>query len=379
FCEEPLPYRLGMDISQKTLAESTKNIFLGSGPATFLYEYSLHKDRALGVTDVVYTQGPMGIITIASSVGVIAVLFLLAAWLFFIIKGFLFLLADVDHRTKKASDEDELKSILFPIGFSLFATLFFYRLTIVPLAVSFLILGLWAGMLNNKETEFEINADIKSKDKKPLTATIILALVALIIIFGAFMFKSQYIAEALYQRSFKAYNTLNQNSYKKEDLDYPIKLADMAVDIFPNSDYYVGLSQLYIIKASKAFEESSSAGQTSEAKTANENEARNLASQAESLAKIATAREPQNFKTWANLGLIYENTSFLIDDKTKAAIDAYEMAKKLAPNNYEIYFAEGRIYEKKGDKENAIKNYEQALSLNPGLTELTAEIETLKK
>jgi tetratricopeptide (TPR) repeat protein len=249
----------------------------------------------------------------------------------------------------------------------------------VPLAVSFLILGLWAGIANRKEMEFDFDTNIKSKDKRSLIIKVILILVALIMFFGVFMFKSQYIAEALFQGSIKAYNALNQNSYKKQELDYPIRLANMAVGLFPGSDYYVGLSQLYIIKASKAYEESLISGQTDEMKTAGENEARNLASQAESLAKIATAREPQNYKTWANLGLIYENTSFLIDDKTQAALDAYEIAKKLAPNNYEIYFSEGRIYEKNGDKENAIKNYERALLLNPGLTELSAEIETLKK
>jgi len=58
---------------------------------------------------------------------------------------------------------------------------------------------------------------------------------------------------------------------------------------------------------------------------------------------------------------------------------AYEQAQKLAPYNFDVYYAIGRVFEKQGDKTNALINYEKALELNPNLVELKEKIKTLKK
>ncbi|MDD5568897.1 MAG: tetratricopeptide repeat protein, partial [Candidatus Pacebacteria bacterium] len=145
-------------------------------------------------------------------------------------------------------------------------------------------------------------------------------------------------------------------------------------------DYYIGLSQLYVVKASRLFDESLliNSDVPEETQIEKQKQAKNFASQAESLAVIATQRDPQNFQSWSNLGLIFENTNFLVTNKTQAAIDAYEKAKKLAPNNFEIYFSEGALYEKIGDTEKAIADYEQAFALNPNIEGLAEKIQSLK-
>lgn len=86
--EQSISYSSGINIAQKTLQESVKNIFFGSGPATYIYKYSLYKGSDLGDSTLVFNQGPIAFLTLGASLGILAFLFLLAAWAVFIFQGF---------------------------------------------------------------------------------------------------------------------------------------------------------------------------------------------------------------------------------------------------------------------------------------------------
>jgi tetratricopeptide (TPR) repeat protein len=357
--EQSISYDSAVTIAQKSFSESIKNIFVGAGPATYAYEFSLYKSKDLGSSGLIFNQGPIALFTLVGSFGIIAVVFLILAYLVFAIKGFAFLQSESSGNKK--SEREQLSSLVFPIGFSLFALMFFYKMTIVPMVFSFFVLGVWS--FTNSKNEKEI----KWKSPKYITEFISLG-IFLFLFIGNIFFIKQYVAESFYQISVIDYRL-------QKNIDGAIKAGEQAIDFYGAADYYIGLSQLYIIKASNIFNNNPKIDLSDEER---EKQTRNIASQAESLAKTATKKDSQNYSTWHNLGLIYENTSFLIDDKTDDALAAYEVAKKLSPNDFDTYLAFGRIYEKNKEIQLAIDNYQMALDLNPGLIDLSEKINNLE-
>lgn len=358
--EQSLSYSSGVNIAQKTLGESFKNTLFGSGPATYIYDYSLYKGKELGDSSLVFNQGPVALLTLIGSLGVLAIIFLLLAWSIFVTKGFKFLQSEAADKGQDLISS--ARSMLFPIGFALLAIMFLYKMTIAPMVFSFFVLGAWANLGVAQEIEFKLKG-------KYFVSEVILFIVAVFLFAGIFIFGKQYYAESFYQRGVRDYVTQN-------GLDYALQNGLKAIAAFNAGDYYIGVSQLYILKASDIF---NSSEKVVNQKTAATGEARNIASQSESLAKMATKSDPLNYNAWYNLGLIYENTSFLVENKNKDALLAYEQARKLAPYNYDIYFSKGRVYEKQGDNQDAIISYEEALQLNPNIDGLAEKIQSLKK
>ena len=65
--------------------------------------------------------------------------------------------------------------------------------------------------------------------------------------------------------------------------------------------------------------------------------------------------------------------------KLSEALEIGEFAKKVDPKNFMAYYALGGAYQAKGDKVNAIKNFEKVLELRPGLPQAQQALEKLKK
>ncbi|HOS88022.1 MAG TPA: tetratricopeptide repeat protein [Candidatus Pacearchaeota archaeon] len=356
--EQSISYISGLNIAEKTFQESFKNIFFGSGPATYLYKYSLYKGNDLGDSTLVFNQGPIAFLTLGASLGILALLCLLAAWAIFMIQGFAFWKTLLSRGEKKQAKENfnNVMEVVFPLGVILFFSMCLYKMTLTPLVFSFFVLGAWVNLNKSEEICFDL-------EKRNYFLQISLIFSVLLFLGGVIFLGKQCLAEHFYKQSIR--------EYTEQKFDEAITNSVRAAIMFGDGDYYVGASQLYILKASDIF--------NSQEAESRKKEIQDLASQGESLANIATSRDPQNYNVWHSLGLIYENTSFLISDKNKEALRAYEQAQKLAPYNFDVYYAIGRVFEKQGDKTNALINYEKALELNPNLVELKEKIKTLKE
>jgi tetratricopeptide (TPR) repeat protein len=168
-------------------------------------------------------------------------------------------------------------------------------------------------------------------------------------------FVSYYRAEIHYQNSVINYS-------KQGAIIESIAEMEKAAKIWKSTDYYIGAAQLYLIKASNDFEEEWT---TTEKKEEQRQSIKDGTARAEELAKSACVFDKNNFQSWQNLGLVYENTNFLVGDKTKEAIDAYEKAKFLAPQNYDIYVAIARLLEESKKYDESLVEYNKAFELNP--------------
>jgi len=332
-----------LDISLKSVSRDIKSFVLGSGPATFNYQYALYKDRAL--SQAVIEQSASGFLTILIELGVLAFLSLVFVFLSFLNKGLRSFL----------NDDSEARDVIFLTVFGIFVLMIFHGLDLILLVLLFVLLGLWESF----------------SEKEGRVSFRWLMVVALIFVLMSVGFFKYLTAENLALKAVEDYNN--------KDIDAAIVKMDKAVQTFNYSDYYVGLSQLYLLKASDIFNNNWSLDDDIEKQLEEKQKnLRDIASRAEAVAEFASRIDSRNFIVWQNLGLVYENTSFLVEDKTDKAMEAYNKAEEFSPDNFLIYLARGRIYEKKGDKEKALKEYESAFSIYPSYQGLEDAIEELR-
>ena len=332
-----------LDISLKSAFHDAKSFFIGSGPATFNYQYALYKDKTLSQMSV--EQSASGFLTILTSLGALAFSSLVFVFLYFFKKEF----------PRFLNGGSETDNIVFLAIFSIFALLIVRGIDLALFFLLFALLGFWDGS-DDKES--------RASFKWLVAIGLIFALMSI----GFFKF---FAAENVAVKAIEKYNN--------KDINAAIVEMDKAARMFNYSDYYVGLSQLYLLKASDIFNNNWSLDDDIEKQLEEKQKnLRDVASQAEAVAEFASKIDPQSLVVWQNLGLIYENTSFLIEDKTDKALEAYNKAEEFSPDNFLIYLARARIYERKGDEENALKQYEGAFSINPSYEGLQNKIEELK-
>jgi len=361
YVEPRLSYDSSWSIAEKSLNESVKNLFIGSGPSTYQYQFALYKDKVINLTDssLLFNEGAIPLLTFFVTIGVLGTTFFLLLIFFFYRQGFKYFL---DFKREKKDTTVNVRDILFPAVFSLSLLMFFYRIDTLSLFLLFFSLGLWDGQQKGEERIFEIS----NLSKNVMRAVFSLFFIFLSII--VFYFFSYYRAEFFYQKSvknFKANGTIIES------------IGDMekAVKLWKSIDYQIGLSQLYLLKASDDFGQKWT---TEEKKKEQIDAVKQSVLKAETAAKLACNKDKNNFQSWQNLGLVYENTNYWIEDRTEDALSAYSKAEKLAPQNYDIYVAIGRLLEKQGKTEDALNEYQKAFELNPLDTDLIKKIDSLK-
>jgi len=362
YSESKLSYESSWNIAEKSLGESVKNLFIGSGPATYHYQFALYKDKAINLADpsLIFEEGAIPLLTFFTTIGALGMLFFLLLIFFFYYQGFKYFL---DFAREKKDTTVNVRDILFPVVFCLSLLMFFYRIDIISLFLFFFALGLWDGQQKGEERVFEIS----SWSKNALRVSFSLFFIFLGIV--VFNFINYYRAEFFYQLSVK-------NFKEKGAIIESIQNMEKASKLWKSSDYYISLSQLYLIKAGDDFKQKWT---TEEKKVEQKSLVKENASKAEVTAKLSCDIDRNNFQSWQNLGLVYENTNYLVEDKTKEAMDAYGKAEKLAPQNYDIYVAMGRLLEQKQKKEEALVEYKKAFELYPLDYQLGKKIELLTK
>jgi len=357
--ESRLSYESSLSVIQRSMGESVKNFLVGSGPSTYSYQFLLYKDKSFNTVDssLIFKEGSIPLLTFFVTGGLLVIVSLLFLIFFFYYQGFKYFLK---FKKEKNDTSVNVLDLLFPMIFCLLLLIFFYRIDIAFLFLLFFALGLWDSQQKGEERIIELPSQIIAK-------------VILFVIFIAwgiilYNFISYYKADIHYQKSISNFN--NQGVISESIIE-----MEKASNLWKSSDYYIGLSQLYLIKASEEFTEKWT---TREKKDEQKKSIKEGASKAEVAAKIACDIDSNNFQSWQNLGLVYENTNFLIEDKTGEAIVAYEKAKALAPQNYDIYVAVARLLEEDEKYDEAVIEYEKAFNLNPTDDSLTQKIKELK-
>ncbi|MFH1308723.1 MAG: tetratricopeptide repeat protein [Patescibacteria group bacterium] len=315
--EVNLSYKAGLNIATKTLEENAKNFLLGSGPASFVYKYTLYRTSAINLTEfwnIRFIQSSSSIITILGTSGILgflAILFLMGTFFYEgFIRGF---------KNKHA--------IVPLIGGLYFLTLWiFYSINLCLMFAGFLMLGLW--VIASKK-----NKEISLIDPPQKAFFSMLGLIILIVIMtaGFYIYTQKYTGAVYFEKGL--------NFLEKKELNMAAININKARNMAKTNDrYYRDLSQIFLLRINEVLNDKDLSG-----KQKQEDLQRNIVN-AQKIVQEGININPKNSLNWLNAGRIYENLISLNDTAAQSAVSAYKRAIELDPKNPQIYFNLGRTY-----------------------------------
>jgi len=344
----------------------SKNLFLGTGPGTFVYNFSKFKSRELNQTifwNTRFTKGASEFLDLLITTGIIGIL----GWLFlfgsFIWLGVKCFSSKFKVQSSKLNQPDKLIGLaMFSCFIAVVVSKFFYLTNISLILPFWVMLGGFAvlGSQQIKEIVFEQGSP------KALLAVFISVL---IFVFGmGFIFISaqKYIAEIKYLTGLR-------NSSRGKTAE-AVKELERAIILNPQLDvYWRNLARLYLTRLNEIAEDK---GLNLEEKT---NKIQVFVKNAVNSSKTAADVNPENIANWNVRGFIYRNLIGVLSSAEDWAIKSYEKAKELEPANPFIPTEIGKVYiaksdlmakrkkEEEKDKalEMALKNFEEAIRLKP--------------
>jgi len=361
-------YKATLEIAAKTLKSGPKDFIIGSGPGTFIYQYSLYRKTDSNVGDfwqVRFNQGAASAPTFLATLGILGFL------------SFLFIIALFFWQAIK---KNEMDLEILVMGLIFIISLFLFPADIVVLAFVFLVLGLWvsASIKEEKGEEKELFSS-QSPQKTFLVMGLCLILI-ICSIWTVYNFSQKYAAAIIYA---KGINLINSENPK---LDQGIIEINNAASLDQKDSYFRNLSQAIIFKINEVLNNS---GLSDEQK---KNALQKLVSDAETTASAAVGVNPTNSQNWLQLGTVYENfASINIGGADELAVSNYQKAFGLDPQNPLIPFNIARVYisaakkiKTKGEEykkylDLALENSQKAISLKNDFLPAYSLMEEIQK
>ncbi len=336
-----LTHRASFDISWKALRESP---ILGSGPGTFVYNFSKYKDISFNqnpLWSVRFEWASSKFLTILATCGILGVLSFLALIGFFIFYGIKFLFRRPEARPQAAArslasgkkagagvsnrDEEGLNKEFFWllalgifISFLILSTGYFLCQSNLSLDfVYFLFMGSFISLLSPVAKKEIL---LKTSSLITLGLTFIFTVV-FIFGLGLFILEGQrYVAAASYLKGLR--------SWQQGESNNTLKHLERAVRVSPGVDlYWREISQVYLQNINEV------AGRTDLSQEEITQKLQLYIDNAVNSAKAATDKNPKNVANWSIRGFIYQNLIGVVGGTKDWAVDSYKEALKLEPNN----------------------------------------------
>lgn len=347
--------RTSFNIAKAVLREKP---ILGTGPGTFLYNYSRFKPETLNQTAfwaIRFATGASDILDKLATIGILGILAFLG-----LVGHFLVISIKKLIEKKKKEEEIIIKGIsreakiydwiltlgIFSSFLGIFTATLFYP---VNVSLSFLFWILMASLLVLMETKKKSwILEPASKSSILVSFFFILALVFGIAI--CFMQGQRYLAEVRYRQGLEA--------WQRGDNQEAVNLILRAISFTGGSqdNYWRDLAQLYLFRIQEELQREAPAEEISRAITP-------LVSNAINSAKAATDTAPKNVANWSVRGFVYRQMANLLEGAVDWAKKSYERAIELEPTNPYLYTELGRVYLVKEDTDEARAKFQKALEL----------------
>jgi len=366
----PVEVFLGQRAEIKIALDSFKNIknlFLGTGPATFVLNYLRYEPVDINKTpfwNARFQAGSSEMLDNLVATGIIGILPILLIFLLSIINVgknlkiiFRKFKGDMDDilidekeeypEEEMTSDRDWLISLgIFSSFIALIVSYFLYPFNLSLYFLFWVILGIFA-LLDSKVKK-------KTISSASLIPPVSLAAVLIIGIVLSLTLIKNYQAEAKY---------LSGLRYLSEGkTEESIKDLKKSAELNPGLDsYWREISQIYLLELNNIFQDQ---GLQQEEKNS---KIQALAGESINAAKKATEVSPKNSINWTNRGFVHKNLidQFLWDNNwISETLDFYQKAIQLEPANPQIFTEIGQIYIKKSDILRQQKGEEKEINEN---------------
>ena len=345
-------------IAQGTARAGMKDFLLGSGPATYQYEYGKYHDVSLNQTifwNVQFTQGFNAILTHLVSWGVIGtIIFLLFLWAITVMLVRLAANRSSDHLVRgitAASAYMALALVLYPQNFTLYVFLF---------ALAGMVTAAYA-VETGKYRTISLASSPYGAFAWPLGILLLaMAFVALLYVFGR-----RYVAAVQFARGIRV-----AAATKKIETALPLLVSGVMLD--PEND-----AQLTALASAYLTEANDLAGTTAQSDVALQKKITDIVASAVFAAERATQVNPENAQNWIALARVYEAVVPFNANAGASAFMAYGKAAALQPNDPAIPTYLGNAHAttalrmKTGNAVEyaaALLNFEKALALKADYT-----------
>jgi tetratricopeptide (TPR) repeat protein len=333
--ESVLWQRESWEIGFKGASQDLKSVFVGSGPGTFLLDYSKFKSEKMNsgdlwsirfdragnnVAEILATMGFLGLIGFALMMGFA---------LFIMIKS------QLNQRKK-------LTWGMFLAGLIIAQFVFYQNMVISGLF--FLALGIAGnfGPLREKRYSFKESPEIGLIFE---TVTIVLFL---LLVAGYFYGIKFYLADLNYRKMLF-----------EPETDKKTELIQKATQLNPyQTNYQIVSSQVLLRRLQEEI--------LKPQEKQNQNLIRSIAQNMFFYAQRAKTLSPNSVNTYQNLGNIYRDLVGIAQgEPEKQAISEYTKAIELEPKNPILYTERGKIYFRMEKVEEAKKDFQRAIELAP--------------
>ena len=315
----------------------------GSGPGTFVYDYSKYKSLEINQTVLWATRfssGSSEIIDKLATTGIFGFLSFLAVIGASIFTGFK---AVISKEAKKDNLVWTMMSGVLASFVGSVIGLLLYPGNVSLMFLFWLLMALIFSLIGSKTRTFNLQAATEPAEGKKgapwmaVGVSFVFITVLIISMFVFFVQGQRFFAETNYMKALA--------SVQKADNDGAIKYLSAAIRLTngKQDNYWRDLSQVYLFRIN---EELQKKDLTQEQMSQNVS---NLISLLVEAAKSSTDSSPKNVANWTIRGYVYSNIMPLITGSDEWAIKAYEEAIRLDPKNPSIYADLGQIYTARAD------------------------------
>jgi len=348
--EVSITKEIQFQIAKKSLS-NLKNLFFGTGPSTFIFDYSKFKPETINQTpflDIKFNFGSSEILDKLITTGVLGIFSLFLIFYLSFFRGWKTLISLLEENKDFSIHLSVFSGffglifaqIFYPANFSILFSFWFFLAQI--------------SILNSKIKNFPLSF-------RSIKFATFFTFIFIFSIFLSFLLIKNYIAQINYFQGLKAWQNGN--------FDLAINSIERAINLNPGLDLYQrDLAQIYLAKLNESL------------KNQKLEEIQNFSAKALVLTKRATEISPNDVANWIVRGFVCRNLIALVGGTEDCAINSYQKAIELEPKNPYIFNEMGLIYLTKADllakqsgKEDEINqnlakakdNFQEAIELKP--------------
>ncbi len=343
------------------------NFILGSGPETFPYEYAQAKSATLNQTNfwgVNFSDANAEMLTWLANLGLLGALGLLAFIVFFVIGAF--------YALKRMGDgEAGLAMGLFSAWVFILASKFFYPTTVSLEIFFWLLPALFMARVTASEGLLQ-TYQFKAGSMKTLVAFVLSIVLLVVGIGGLYLTVQRFVSE-------RAYAAAVSGEVTADSLPDRLQNAARAIQTHGQAPrYYRTFSQLALARVNVIVGEiGQRQGQQQQATAEESQQVQNLTAQAITALQQARQLDPENVSLLIDVAESYRAMNAYVDGANDFAAQVYERAVELEPVNpfirtqlAQTYLVQGGFFANQNVRsgeplEKAQAQLERAVELNP--------------
>ena len=304
------------NIAYSALKTNVRDIFFGTGPGTYLNDYTLLKPATVNASplwSLSFDQSKSAFLTMLPTIGGLGTL----TWL--VLMGWV-LIASLKRLLKEKNHETWKITYVFFVGWVLLLLAqFLDRATFTS---EFLLWGL-TGLLAAHVLGKMWKADFSRSPKLGLAASFVFVIVAVGVVAGLFVTGERYVADVAFAKAV----TLDQ---KEAGAQKVIPELQTAIQLSPMNDEYVrNLSSAYLGEVRKQIAALNGAKPTADQTT----QISQLVTASVQAAEQAARLEPRSVQNWSYLGSVYQAVIPFVQNAGTLSVQAYSNASVLEPSS----------------------------------------------